>query len=208
MLYADGEEKFRNPAGLGASQECNFKLSYTINEEAYTHFNMAIIKNASKGKQRRFSIIGAVLMATGIGLFFYVFMYSGLDILFVAFASALILSSIISFLFYPFCYPRMVKRAVSNSFVKSGYKDAEITVLFDNDKITEMSPDQKSIFSLDTILGVIESGKYFLIKISGKRGLLIPKSATGGLSGVFSEYLKDACTSYELPYSTLEGNNI
>lgn len=172
------------------------ELNYTLNEEDFLDFELYQASTDESIKKLRikekYRIIGLSLLCAFI-LFFdedyrlYSYFFLG--------------SSILFLVVYPWWsswfYKRMYRKRIESIF--NGYLPYPMKIILDETRIEVDSNKGHSVFDINNIKTITETGKYFFITSSQGKTIIIPKNQLNNPEEVIKQ-LKNYESSQQFPF--------
>lgn len=176
-----------------------FKYDFSVSQQDFFDFNITTIGSATKKSDRKNFIMGIVELIIGVLLIVMFCVTERLHTpIYLVLGILLVLFSSVSLIFYPIFYPKSLKKAINKAYDKSGYKDVQISLEIDSIKITETTTDGTSEFFWAKSNGILETDNHYLLQLTDKRGMLLPKAVTGAETSELDAFFSEVCTHFDL----------
>lgn len=160
-------------------EEGIFFLSYKLRQEDYENYNLIVMEDVTKKKQKRQTVFGMVATMI-VAIILVTFLITGrFQRTFLLLTFSLLLFSLFSVLYFPITFPRKIKKSVKNVFDHPQSKLSGSSYKF--------SIGEKGLFCQETSADGFLSGEYHVVWKQIRRvyiydvGIVLMKNATEGI---------------------------
>ena len=195
------------PHGPHPGEEARFSFTYQISKDQFYAYNEQQLRaNAIQGN-KRMRIMGIIEIAffllLGGNMLRQVSVGEAVNPLYWVLILVILGGGLFSILYYPYYYPKKLRKASDKLYDESSYLQNPITLQFYRDCMTEESRGEVHIADYETVSGFVSLAEFYFFALGDRRGVIMPKSVFQDDSQAesFFEYMNEVRDRHYLKYT-------